>query len=146
MLDSTLSTLSIHGRLNIPGQRHVVCSFFSREKVVTMEFIRKYIHVAKLVKPVLTQEASDYISEEYSKLRSHDQFNSESARVCIAPFTTFTDSVPCRSYCLTKQFFMLRIIVTLINEYCFLHTKCVPCVRSTLPPRKIGTLCPRLSR
>ncbi|KAL7888139.1 hypothetical protein AOLI_G00031130 [Acnodon oligacanthus] len=51
-----------------------------KEKVVTMEFIRKYIHVAKLVKPVLTQEASDYIAEEYSKLRSHDQINSDSAR------------------------------------------------------------------
>lgn len=45
-----------------------------------MEFIRKYIHVAKLVKPVLTQEASDYIAEEYSRLRSHDQVNSDSAR------------------------------------------------------------------
>uniref|UniRef100_A0A673XX34 DNA replication licensing factor MCM3 n=1 Tax=Salmo trutta TaxID=8032 RepID=A0A673XX34_SALTR len=51
-----------------------------KEKVVTMEFIRKYIHVAKLVKPVLTQEASDHIAEEYSKLRSHDQVTSESAR------------------------------------------------------------------
>ncbi|RXN15248.1 maternal DNA replication licensing factor mcm3-like isoform X1 [Labeo rohita] len=51
-----------------------------KEKVVTMEFIRKYIHVAKLVKPVLTQEASDYIAEEYSRLRSHDQVNSDSAR------------------------------------------------------------------
>lgn len=49
-----------------------------------MEFIRKYIHVAKLVKPVLTQEASDYIAEEYSILRSHDQVNSDSARVCRA--------------------------------------------------------------
>ena len=58
-----------------------------------MEFIRKYIHVAKLVKPVLTQEASDYISEEYAKLRSHDQFNSESARVCIAPFTTLPQTL-----------------------------------------------------
>ncbi|XP_035645905.2 MCM3 minichromosome maintenance deficient 3 (S. cerevisiae), like [Oncorhynchus keta] len=51
-----------------------------KEKVVTMEFIRKYIHVAKLVKPVLTQEASNHIAEEYSKLRSHDQVNAESAR------------------------------------------------------------------
>ncbi|KAI7799905.1 MCM3 minichromosome maintenance deficient 3 (S. cerevisiae), like [Triplophysa rosa] len=51
-----------------------------KEKIVTMEFIRKYIHVAKLVKPVLTQEASDYIAEEYSRLRSHDQVNSDSAR------------------------------------------------------------------
>ncbi|XP_067086616.1 MCM3 minichromosome maintenance deficient 3 (S. cerevisiae), like [Osmerus mordax] len=51
-----------------------------KDKVVTMEFIRKYIHVAKLVKPVLTQEASDHIAEEYARLRSHDQVNSESAR------------------------------------------------------------------
>ncbi|XP_047657793.1 MCM3 minichromosome maintenance deficient 3 (S. cerevisiae), like [Tachysurus fulvidraco] len=51
-----------------------------KEKVVTMEFIRKYIHVAKLVKPVLTQEASDYIAEEYTKLRSHDQVNNDLAR------------------------------------------------------------------
>ncbi|KAB5539777.1 hypothetical protein PHYPO_G00093060 [Pangasianodon hypophthalmus] len=51
-----------------------------KEKIVTMEFIRKYIHVAKLVKPVLTQEASDYIAEEYTKLRSHDQVNNDLAR------------------------------------------------------------------
>ncbi|XP_048885700.1 MCM3 minichromosome maintenance deficient 3 (S. cerevisiae), like [Brienomyrus brachyistius] len=51
-----------------------------KEKIVTMEFIKKYIHVAKLVKPVLTQEASDHIAEEYSRLRSHDQVNSDIAR------------------------------------------------------------------
>ncbi|KAF7690199.1 MCM3 minichromosome maintenance deficient 3 (S. cerevisiae), like isoform X2 [Silurus meridionalis] len=51
-----------------------------KEKIVTMEFIRKYIHVAKLVKPVLTQEASDYIAEEYTKLRSHEQVNNDLAR------------------------------------------------------------------
>ncbi|KAJ1191523.1 hypothetical protein NDU88_000839 [Pleurodeles waltl] len=51
-----------------------------REKVVSMQFIRKYIHVAKLVKPVLSQEAADYIAEEYSKIRSHDQMNNERAR------------------------------------------------------------------
>ncbi|XP_060772063.1 MCM3 minichromosome maintenance deficient 3 (S. cerevisiae), like [Neoarius graeffei] len=51
-----------------------------KEKVVTMEFIRKYIHVAKLVKPVLTQEASDYIAEEYTKLRSRDQVSNDLAR------------------------------------------------------------------
>ncbi|XP_069477078.1 maternal DNA replication licensing factor mcm3-like [Ambystoma mexicanum] len=51
-----------------------------REKIVSMQFIRKYIHVAKLVKPVLSQEAADYIAEEYSKIRSHEQMNSERAR------------------------------------------------------------------
>uniref|UniRef100_A0A6Q2XW40 DNA replication licensing factor MCM3 n=1 Tax=Esox lucius TaxID=8010 RepID=A0A6Q2XW40_ESOLU len=49
-------------------------------KTVTMEFIKKYIHMAKLLKPILTQEASDHIAEEYAKLRSHEQVNSESAR------------------------------------------------------------------
>lgn len=52
-----------------------------------MEFIRKYIHVAKLVKPVLTQEASDYIAEEYTKLRSRDQVSNDLARVCIQDLT-----------------------------------------------------------
>ncbi|XP_040210056.1 maternal DNA replication licensing factor mcm3 [Rana temporaria] len=46
-----------------------------KSKIVSMEFIRKYIHVAKLMKPVLTQEAADYISQEYSKIRSHDEMN-----------------------------------------------------------------------
>lgn len=63
-----------------------------REKVVTMEFIRKYIHVAKQVKPVLTQEASDYIAEEYTKLRSHDQVNNDQARVCIWDFAMLCHS------------------------------------------------------
>ncbi|XP_006643273.2 MCM3 minichromosome maintenance deficient 3 (S. cerevisiae), like [Lepisosteus oculatus] len=51
-----------------------------KEKIVSMEFIKKYVHVAKLMKPLLTQEAADFISEEYSRLRSHDQLNSDSAR------------------------------------------------------------------
>uniref|UniRef100_A0A8C5QKZ0 DNA replication licensing factor MCM3 n=1 Tax=Leptobrachium leishanense TaxID=445787 RepID=A0A8C5QKZ0_9ANUR len=52
----------------------------SKSKVVSMEFIRKYIHVAKLIKPVLTHEASEYISHEYAKIRSHDQMNNDRAR------------------------------------------------------------------
>ncbi|MBN3277594.1 MCM3M factor, partial [Polyodon spathula] len=51
-----------------------------KERIVSMAFIRKYIHVAKLVKPVLTREAADYIAEEYSKLRSHEEVTSETAR------------------------------------------------------------------
>lgn len=65
-----------------------------------MEFIRKYIHVAKMVKPVLTQEASDYIAEEYTKLRSHDQVNNDLARVgiwelaenCYSSFNDFSET------------------------------------------------------
>ena len=47
-----------------------------------MAFMRKYIHVAKEIKPVLTREAADYISDEYSKLRSQDSFQQDNvARV-----------------------------------------------------------------
>ncbi|CAI9619241.1 unnamed protein product, partial [Staurois parvus] len=45
-----------------------------------MQFIRKYIHVAKLIKPALTHEAADFISHEYAKIRSHDEMNNDRAR------------------------------------------------------------------
>ncbi|XP_073521396.1 DNA replication licensing factor MCM3 [Phyllobates terribilis] len=51
-----------------------------REKTISMEFMRKYIHVAKLFKPVLTSEAANYIAEEYTRLRSQDQMSSDVAR------------------------------------------------------------------
>ena len=39
--------------------------------------MRKYVHVAKALKPTLTQLACSYLSEEYSKLRSHDNMSSD---------------------------------------------------------------------
>uniref|UniRef100_A0A8C9FGX3 DNA replication licensing factor MCM3 n=2 Tax=Pavo cristatus TaxID=9049 RepID=A0A8C9FGX3_PAVCR len=59
-----------------------------KEKIVSMEFMRKYIHVAKMIKPVLTQESADYIAEEYSRLRSQNQMNSDIART--SPVTART--------------------------------------------------------
>ncbi|NXK81609.1 MCM3 factor, partial [Amazona guildingii] len=50
-----------------------------KEKIVSMEFMRKYIHVAKMIKPILTEESASYIAEEYSRLRSQDQMNSDIA-------------------------------------------------------------------
>ncbi|KAM9017379.1 DNA replication licensing factor MCM3 [Ara ararauna] len=50
-----------------------------KEKIVSMEFMRKYIHVAKMIKPILTEESASYIAEEYSRLRSQDQINSDIA-------------------------------------------------------------------
>ncbi|XP_063779731.1 maternal DNA replication licensing factor mcm3 isoform X2 [Pseudophryne corroboree] len=47
----------------------------NKAKIVSMQFIRKYIHVAKLMKPVLTHEAADHICQEYAKIRSHDEMN-----------------------------------------------------------------------
>ncbi|XP_063298107.1 DNA replication licensing factor MCM3 isoform X2 [Pelobates fuscus] len=51
-----------------------------REKIVSMDFMRKYIHVAKIFKPALTSEAAAYIAEEYSRLRNQDQISSDVAR------------------------------------------------------------------
>ncbi|XP_067999040.1 DNA replication licensing factor MCM3 [Melanerpes formicivorus] len=59
-----------------------------KEKVVSMEFMRKYIHVAKMIKPVLTQESASYIAEEYSCLRSQSEMNSDVART--SPITART--------------------------------------------------------
>lgn len=48
---------------------------------MSKEFMRKYIHVAKAVTPVLTEEAANHIAEEYSRLRSQDQMGTDIARV-----------------------------------------------------------------
>ncbi|KAK7487331.1 hypothetical protein BaRGS_00021420 [Batillaria attramentaria] len=41
------------------------------------QFMRKYIHVAKALSPVLTRAASDLIAEEYAKLRSQDSLQQD---------------------------------------------------------------------
>lgn len=43
--------------------------------------MRKYIHFAKTMTPVLTEEAANHIAEEYSRLRSQDQMGTDIARV-----------------------------------------------------------------
>ncbi len=52
--------------------------------------MRKYIHVAKAISPVLTQDAANHIAEEYSRLRSQEQMGSDIARVNKAAFTNPT--------------------------------------------------------
>ncbi|KAI8776701.1 zygotic DNA replication licensing factor mcm3 [Biomphalaria glabrata] len=47
------------------------------EKIVSMQFMRKYIHIAKGMKPILTRAASDYIAEEYAKLRNQDNLTQD---------------------------------------------------------------------
>jgi len=49
------------------------------DKIVSAEFMKKYIQIAKYMRPVLTDEASTMIAEEYADLRSAD-FDSEMAR------------------------------------------------------------------
>ena len=43
--------------------------------------MKKYIHIAKAIKPNLTKEACDLICEEYAKLRSLDNDENDVARV-----------------------------------------------------------------
>ncbi|PIK34488.1 putative zygotic DNA replication licensing factor mcm3 [Apostichopus japonicus] len=43
-----------------------------KQKFISVEFMRKFIHLAKNLKPQLTAEAADCISDEYSKLRSQE--------------------------------------------------------------------------
>ncbi|XP_003474958.2 DNA replication licensing factor MCM3 isoform X2 [Cavia porcellus] len=59
-----------------------------REKMVSAAFMKKYIHVAKIIKPVLTQESATYIAEEYSRLRSQDSMSLDTART--SPVTART--------------------------------------------------------
>ena len=42
-----------------------------------MKFMRKYIAVAKDLKPTLTREAADYMSDEYAKLRNQDNLSAD---------------------------------------------------------------------
>ncbi|XP_037945606.1 DNA replication licensing factor Mcm3-like [Teleopsis dalmanni] len=50
------------------------------EKILSVDFMRKYIHIAKCMKPKLTEEASEVISNEYSRLRSQESVQSDVAR------------------------------------------------------------------
>ncbi|XP_005377713.1 PREDICTED: DNA replication licensing factor MCM3 [Chinchilla lanigera] len=59
-----------------------------KEKMVSAAFMKKYIHVARIIKPVLTQESAAYIAEEYSRLRSQDSMSSDTART--SPVTART--------------------------------------------------------
>jgi DNA replication licensing factor MCM3 len=53
----------------------------NRDKIVSVAFMKKYIHIAKCMKPTLTDEASAAISEEYTQLRLQDTMDTDIARV-----------------------------------------------------------------
>uniref|UniRef100_A0A3B5R024 DNA replication licensing factor MCM3 n=1 Tax=Xiphophorus maculatus TaxID=8083 RepID=A0A3B5R024_XIPMA len=59
-----------------------------KDKILSKEFMRKYIHVAKIITPVLTEEAANHIAEEYSRLRSQEQLAADVART--SPVTART--------------------------------------------------------
>ncbi|KAF7638885.1 DNA helicase [Meloidogyne graminicola] len=51
-----------------------------KQKILSTNFVRKYIHMAKEIKPILSEEASTYISERYTELRSADMGRSDMER------------------------------------------------------------------
>ncbi|XP_049870494.1 DNA replication licensing factor Mcm3 [Pectinophora gossypiella] len=51
-----------------------------KEQILSTRFMRKYIHIARLMKPKLTQDASDAIADEYARLRNQDMMDSDVAR------------------------------------------------------------------
>ncbi|KAL7388857.1 hypothetical protein ABVT39_022006 [Epinephelus coioides] len=59
-----------------------------KDKIVSKEFMRKYVHIAKAVTPVLTEEAANHIAEEYSRLRGQEQMGADIART--SPVTART--------------------------------------------------------
>ncbi|XP_058470376.1 DNA replication licensing factor MCM3 [Solea solea] len=59
-----------------------------KDKIVSKEFMRKYIHIAKSVTPVLTEEAANHIAEEYARLRGQEQLAADIART--SPVTART--------------------------------------------------------
>jgi len=50
------------------------------EKIVSVNFIKKYIHIAKSMKPGLTDEAREVISEAYTKIRMFEREQEDVAR------------------------------------------------------------------
>ncbi|OXU23680.1 hypothetical protein TSAR_010687 [Trichomalopsis sarcophagae] len=50
------------------------------DQILTVKFMRKYIHIARCMKPKLTEEACQCISEEYSRLRSEEGVEDNVAR------------------------------------------------------------------
>ncbi|RNA10235.1 DNA replication licensing factor MCM3, partial [Brachionus plicatilis] len=54
------------------------------QKFVNLMFMRKYIHLAKGLKPQLSKEAADLIAEEYTKLRNVDMGESDAESTGMA--------------------------------------------------------------
>lgn len=51
-----------------------------KDRIISLQFIKKYIYIAKVIRPTLTQSACDSIAEEYSRLRSMEMEQTDLAR------------------------------------------------------------------
>lgn len=61
-----------------------------KQKFVNLMFMRKYVHLAKGLKPQLTKEAADLISEEYTKLRNVEHVEGGDNMAKTQPITART--------------------------------------------------------
>lgn len=59
---------------------HLLHGDNKQDKVLSMQFMKKYVHVAKLIKPQLTRDACDTISTEYAKLRAQETVGTDKAK------------------------------------------------------------------
>lgn len=75
--------------------------------------MRKYIHVAKAISPVLTQEAANHIAEEYTRLRNQEQLGTDIARVRKA----HTPRVQCVFFLLVGKSSSYVFLLSCSNEF-----------------------------
>ncbi|KAL3087996.1 hypothetical protein niasHT_026417 [Heterodera trifolii] len=74
-----------HGRMEVYEKNREWTAVEEGQKILSTQFMRKYIHTARDVKPKLTDEASIFISERYAELRSTDLIKTDCERTM--PFT-----------------------------------------------------------
>lgn len=75
----------LHGGLSVTNKKRGGPN--KTPELLSIPFIKKYIHYAKSrIKPVLTKEASDYISDAYSELRVQNMESSHQYKVFLIFF------------------------------------------------------------
>jgi len=57
--------LQLYDKFNFSGSK-------TAKKVLSVDFVSKYVQIAKKVTPILTQEACTFISEQYASIRSRE--------------------------------------------------------------------------
>jgi DNA replicative helicase MCM subunit Mcm2 (Cdc46/Mcm family) len=60
---------------------YLIKGVLCRQRIFSIDFMRKYLYIAKCLVPTLTDEVRTALAEEYASLRSQDQVDSDIARV-----------------------------------------------------------------
>ncbi|PIO61106.1 MCM2/3/5 family protein, partial [Teladorsagia circumcincta] len=76
----TMSTFDLHGTEKSEMYEKNSDWVDDSAKVLSVEFVRKYIHLARSMKPKLTEEATEFISEVYAEIRSFDTSKTDRER------------------------------------------------------------------